>query len=146
MIYAHNYDLTHKISIDILYSIEPTVSVSHELTLTCGTSSTKDESADWHSLGVLPLGVDDGALGCRAGEAGVGMGSIAWHSYLPGLSQPVSDCNVLEEEITNSCLYLQLSSQLVKEICVDLQIVKWHNALCKQGKFPNKICEEVILE
>lgn len=110
--YAHIYDLTLEIPIDILYSIEPTICVFDELTLTCGTSSPKDESTDWHSLGVLPLWVDDGALGRRAGEAGVGVGSIAWHSYLPWLSQPVSDGNVLEKEITNSGLYLQL----VKEI------------------------------
>lgn len=66
--------------------------------LTCGTSSTEDEGTDGNSLRVLPLGVDDWALGGGAGEAGVGVGSITRHPNLPGLTQPVGHGHILMEK------------------------------------------------
>lgn len=67
----------------------------------CGTSFFKDESVDWYFFGVFLFWVDDGVLGRRVGEAGVGVGSIVWYFYFLWLFYLVSDGNVLEEEIIN---------------------------------------------
>lgn len=72
----------------------------------CGTSFFKDESVDWYFFGVFLFWVDDGVLGRRVGEAGVGVGSIVWYFYFLWLFYLVSDGNVLEEEIINFGLYL----------------------------------------
>lgn len=72
----------------------------------CGTSFFKDESVDWYFFGVFLFWVDDGVLGRRVGEAGVGVGSIVWYFYFLWLFKLVSDGNVLEEEIINFGLYL----------------------------------------
>lgn len=72
----------------------------------CGTSFFKDESVDWYFFGVFLFWVDDGVLGRRVGEAGVGVGSIVWYFYFLWLFYLVSDGNVLEEEIISFGLYL----------------------------------------
>ena len=65
---------------------------------TFGSASTKDDSADGHSLWVLPLGVDDGALTGRAGETSIGVsGRSARHPHSPGLVQPGGDGDALRQ-------------------------------------------------
>lgn len=104
--YVYIYDLIFEIFIDILYFIELIICVFDEQILICGTSFFKDESVDWYFFGVFLFWVDDGVLGRRVGEAGVGVGSIVWYFYFLWLFQLVSDGNVLEEEIINFGLYL----------------------------------------
>lgn len=79
--YVYIYDLIFEIFIDILYFIELIICVFDELILICGTSFFKDESVDWYFFGVFLFWVDDGVLGRRVGEAGVGVGSIVRYFY-----------------------------------------------------------------
>ncbi|WAR12930.1 GALL2-like protein [Mya arenaria] len=65
---------------------------------TLWSATPEDECTDWHSLFVLPFGMDDRALACRATEAGVRVGSLPAISDLPGLAQPVGNGHTLGDQ------------------------------------------------
>ena len=64
--------------------------------LTLRASPAKDNGLNGNSSWVLPLWMDDGALAGRAGEASIGMCSLARVTNLPLLAQPGCDLNVLD--------------------------------------------------
>ena len=62
---------------------------------TGGSTASEDDGINGHSLGRLPLGMDDGTLLGRSTEAGVGVGSRGWVAQFPRVAQPVGDTHVV---------------------------------------------------
>ena len=53
--------------------MEPKGDGTETVQLTLGSAATKNDGTDGYAIGVLPPGMDDGALGSRAGETGIGV-------------------------------------------------------------------------